>query len=257
MRIGELARRLRVSTRTLRHYESLGLLRPPHVDEVNGYRVYGQDELLRGVRIEQLKAAGFGLGEIGEVLDGAAPLRAALERRRGTVNGIIDDHRRQLSVIDALARAGGALAGVELARVPATDVVVRRCTSTPDALATTIRREVQRLRRRLKVDDPGGAWTFVARFPLDLDVDELEVDVAAVLAAPLAGACTWPATTRLETTIVGPPALLPVAYDAVLSAAAQPDLVTTGMVWETYHDLSRVARTTVSLVVEERGLPSR
>ena len=38
MTIGELARRLRVTPRTLRHYEELGLLRPQAVDDRTGYR---------------------------------------------------------------------------------------------------------------------------------------------------------------------------------------------------------------------------
>jgi DNA-binding transcriptional MerR regulator len=58
MTIGELARRLRVSPRALRHYETLGLLRPSHVDRHTGYRYYGPAELARGLRVEQLKAAG-------------------------------------------------------------------------------------------------------------------------------------------------------------------------------------------------------
>src|SRR5690349_5274029 len=70
MRIGELAQRLRVSTRTLRHYESVGLLTPASVDESTGYRSYGAAELLRGVRIEQLKGTGLSLEEIRAALDG-------------------------------------------------------------------------------------------------------------------------------------------------------------------------------------------
>jgi DNA-binding transcriptional MerR regulator len=261
VRIGELANRLRVSTRTLRHYESLGLLHPQHVDELNGYRDYGHDALLRGMRIEQLKAAGIGLGEIRDVLDGAVPLQTALERGRRTLNRIIDEHQRQLSVIESLARAPGELAAVELVRAPAVEVVVRTARTSPDTLTATIRRQIQRLRRQLKAARPDGSWTFLARFPLDLDPDEIdveiEVDVAALLTAPLDGACTWPATTRLETTIVGPLAMLPLAYDAVLGAAVQRRLVTTGVVCETYHDVAPIATTTVSLVVEDRTRPSR
>jgi DNA-binding transcriptional MerR regulator len=260
VRIGELATRLRVSTRTLRYYESLGLLRPQHVDEVNGYRDYGHDALLRGMRIEQLKAAGLGLSAIRDVLDGAVPLQTALERRRRAVNGMIDEHQRQLSVIESLARAPGELAAVELVRAPAVEVVVRTARTSPDTLTATIRRQIQRLRRQLKAAQPDGSWTFLARFPLDLDPDEIEgeieidveieVEIAALLTAPLAGACTWPATMRLETTLIGPRALLPLAYDALLGAVVLRRLVTTGVVCETYHDLAPISTTTVSLVIE-------
>ena len=43
MRIGELAARVGTSTRTLRYYESRGLLRARRA--VNGYRDYDEDDL--------------------------------------------------------------------------------------------------------------------------------------------------------------------------------------------------------------------
>ncbi|MCC3768115.1 MerR family transcriptional regulator [Streptomyces sp. UNOC14_S4] len=61
MRIGELARRAGTTTRTLRHYESLGLL--PARRTGNGYRTYDEDDLrlLRQIRV--LQEFGFGLEE--------------------------------------------------------------------------------------------------------------------------------------------------------------------------------------------------
>ncbi|WP_017596806.1 MerR family transcriptional regulator [Nocardiopsis lucentensis] len=61
MRIGELAERAGVSTRTLRYYESLGLL--PEQRAANGYRVYGDDDLRLVEQIRVLQDFGFGLEE--------------------------------------------------------------------------------------------------------------------------------------------------------------------------------------------------
>ncbi|MCY9785544.1 MerR family transcriptional regulator [Nocardiopsis sp. EMB25] len=61
MRIGELAERAGVSTRTLRYYESLGLL--PEHRAANGYRVYGDDDLRLVEQIRLLQDFGFGLEE--------------------------------------------------------------------------------------------------------------------------------------------------------------------------------------------------
>ncbi|MFC4562474.1 MerR family transcriptional regulator [Nocardiopsis mangrovi] len=61
MRIGELAERAGVSTRTLRYYESRGLL--PGRRAVNGYRVYGDDDLRLVEQIRTLQDFGFGLEE--------------------------------------------------------------------------------------------------------------------------------------------------------------------------------------------------
>ncbi|POM26205.1 HTH-type transcriptional regulator HmrR [Actinomadura rubteroloni] len=61
MRIGELAERAGVSARTLRYYESRGLL--PARRSVNGYRVYGDDDLRLVEQIRTLQDFGFGLEE--------------------------------------------------------------------------------------------------------------------------------------------------------------------------------------------------
>jgi MerR family transcriptional regulator, thiopeptide resistance regulator len=66
--IGDVARMSGVTARTLRHYESIGLLLPSSVADT-GYRYYGDRELLRLQRILVLKALGLGLAEIAALLD--------------------------------------------------------------------------------------------------------------------------------------------------------------------------------------------
>ncbi len=45
--IGDFARLGRVSVRMLRHYDTIGLLRPEHVDPHTGYRYYRPEQLRR------------------------------------------------------------------------------------------------------------------------------------------------------------------------------------------------------------------
>src|SRR5690606_36236170 len=66
MRIGELARRAGVSTRTLRYYEEQGLLTPRRLP--NGYRSYDEDAVEQVRRIRYLLAAGIGTEMAREVL---------------------------------------------------------------------------------------------------------------------------------------------------------------------------------------------
>ncbi len=61
MRIGELARQAGVSTRTLRHYEELGLVMPRRAS--NGYRDYASEELRAVAEIRALADLGFTLEE--------------------------------------------------------------------------------------------------------------------------------------------------------------------------------------------------
>ncbi|WP_228992460.1 MerR family transcriptional regulator [Streptomyces sp. DH8] len=68
MLIGEVARRSGVSARMLRHYESLGLVRPSGRTG-SGYREYSGEDIRRIFHIESLRALGLSLREIGRALD--------------------------------------------------------------------------------------------------------------------------------------------------------------------------------------------
>ncbi|MER5768798.1 MerR family transcriptional regulator [Streptomyces sp. NPDC001985] len=61
MRIGELARRAGTTTRTLRYYESRGLL--PARRAANGYRAYDESDLRLLQQIRTLQDFGFDLEE--------------------------------------------------------------------------------------------------------------------------------------------------------------------------------------------------
>ncbi|WP_432026500.1 HEAT repeat domain-containing protein [Streptomyces sp. 1222.5] len=68
MLIGEVARRSGVSARMLRHYESLGLVRPSG-RTVSGYREYSGADIQRIFQVESLRSLGLSLREIGRALD--------------------------------------------------------------------------------------------------------------------------------------------------------------------------------------------
>ncbi|MEU3660312.1 MerR family transcriptional regulator [Streptomyces sp. NPDC032940] len=74
MLIGEVARHSGVSARMLRHYESLGLVRPSGRTG-SGYREYSEADIHRIFQIESLRSLGLSLREIGRALDdpGFAP----------------------------------------------------------------------------------------------------------------------------------------------------------------------------------------
>ncbi|MGW5656874.1 MerR family transcriptional regulator [Streptomyces humi] len=68
MLIGEVSRRSGVSARMLRHYESLGLVRPSGRTG-SGYREYSGEDIRRIFHIESLRSLGMSLREIGRALD--------------------------------------------------------------------------------------------------------------------------------------------------------------------------------------------
>jgi DNA-binding transcriptional MerR regulator len=67
MRIGELAERAGTSTRTLRYYESQGLLSTRR--DTNGYRDYDEGDLRLVSEIRSRLAMGFGLTETRPFVD--------------------------------------------------------------------------------------------------------------------------------------------------------------------------------------------
>ncbi|GGO45519.1 transcriptional regulator [Streptomyces daqingensis] len=68
MLIGEVARRSGVSARMLRHYESLGLVRPSGRTG-SGYREYSEDDIRRIFHVESLRTLGLSLREIARALE--------------------------------------------------------------------------------------------------------------------------------------------------------------------------------------------
>ncbi|MBS7007787.1 MerR family transcriptional regulator [Anaerostipes sp.] len=68
LRIGDFSKLSRVSIRMLRHYDKIGLLVPESVDDSTGYRYYSESQLPEADTIQALRAMGFGLSVIGEIL---------------------------------------------------------------------------------------------------------------------------------------------------------------------------------------------
>ncbi|WP_030911185.1 HEAT repeat domain-containing protein [Streptosporangium amethystogenes] len=68
MLIGDVARRSGVSARMLRHYDSLGLVRPTGRSGA-GYREYSSEDIRRIFHVESLRSLGLSLREVRRALD--------------------------------------------------------------------------------------------------------------------------------------------------------------------------------------------
>lgn len=67
LRIGEIAQLLGITTKAIRHYSKIGLLKEPERTEA-GYRLYNTHDLLRLQRIRRLQSFGLSLSQIKTVL---------------------------------------------------------------------------------------------------------------------------------------------------------------------------------------------
>ncbi|MGW7681153.1 MerR family transcriptional regulator [Kribbella sp. NPDC054772] len=68
MQIGEVADRVKLSLRTIRHYEEVGLV-PPSARSKGGFRLYSESDVERLLLIRRMKPLGFTLEEMADVLD--------------------------------------------------------------------------------------------------------------------------------------------------------------------------------------------
>ena len=67
MKIGELAEQAGVTPKTVRYYESIGLLPSPE-RSASGYRAYATEDVERLQFVGKAKLLGLSLGEIGDIL---------------------------------------------------------------------------------------------------------------------------------------------------------------------------------------------
>ncbi|HLF79415.1 MAG TPA: MerR family transcriptional regulator [Dehalococcoidia bacterium] len=104
IRIGDFSRLSRVSVKTLRYYDELGLIKPVRVDEFTGYRYYDHDQYVRLNRILALKDLGFSLEQIGHLLEAglsSSQMRGMLELRRAEIEQRVGEERGRLTRIEA------------------------------------------------------------------------------------------------------------------------------------------------------------
>lgn len=112
MRIGQLADRLGVNPKTIRFYESIGLI-PEPARTASGYRIYEESDVDRVAFIKRAQRLGITLDEIGEILAlrhrGEKPCTYVLEvvrREMLEIDRRIDELvtlRDELTVLEALA----------------------------------------------------------------------------------------------------------------------------------------------------------
>lgn len=66
--IGNFSKISNVTTKTLRYYDEIGLIKPSHINEENGYRYYDVSQLETILLINKLKGYSFSLEEISSVI---------------------------------------------------------------------------------------------------------------------------------------------------------------------------------------------
>lgn len=107
LRIGEFARICNVSSRTLRYYDSIGVLEADYVDTYSGYRYYAPDKLAVYHSIEDYKEIGFSLDEIKMLLSASSEQKQKMfEERRRSLLSEKQAIRERIKQLDIMCNSG-------------------------------------------------------------------------------------------------------------------------------------------------------
>jgi effector-binding domain-containing protein len=103
-KIGDFSKLGRVTVKTLRYYDQIGLLTPAEVDPFTGYRTYTADQMDRLNRILALKDLGFTLNQIGSLLDeglSVEEMHGMFRLRQAEIEAALDEERERLARVAA------------------------------------------------------------------------------------------------------------------------------------------------------------
>ena len=103
-KIGVFSQMNRVTIKTLRYYDQIGLLEPEYVDEISGYRYYTSGQLPHLHKILSLREMGFTIEEIKQVMEGKPEEHLLLSKKSELLKCIAETTGK-------IARIEGYLAG--------------------------------------------------------------------------------------------------------------------------------------------------
>lgn len=237
--IGEFSKLCHVSARMLRHYDKIGLLRPCHIGEGNGYRYYDASQLRALSRIETLKNYGFSLTEIAGLLPlPEGELAQRVHARRIKAYAQLNDLRRTIRRMenDIIKMEGLQLAQekyhVIVMDAPQQQVFGIRRTINIAQTHELFQELYQEMERRgLK---RSGATQLIYHGE-EFDYAHMDVEAQAQVNGGGEGVTTIPAGLYLAVTHTGPYEEVHFAYDAVASyLAAHPQYKVCGPSIERY-----------------------
>ncbi|HEX3078084.1 MAG TPA: MerR family transcriptional regulator [Lachnospiraceae bacterium] len=102
-KIGLFSKMNKVTIKALRYYDEVGLLKPAHIDQENGYRYYTSEQLPIMHQILSMKQMGFSVEEMLRVQSGERIENVLLTKKADTMKEISDSMRKLSQIEYALA----------------------------------------------------------------------------------------------------------------------------------------------------------
>lgn len=150
--VGKFAQMCRVSVKTLRYYDQIGLLHPAYVDENSGFRYYQIDQLDDMVAISRYKRFGFSLSQIASLnLHDPGANREAIGRQKSILTSQLRHLQSALQELELELKQverNGKLMNEQ-------EKMIQVDLTTPEAMPALSHRET------MSVDDFGRAFSHV------------------------------------------------------------------------------------------------
>lgn len=237
--IGEFSRLCHVSSRMLRYYDAIGLLRPAHTGAENGYRYYDSAQLPAVMQIETLKGYGFPLSEITELLTlSREELAQRIHAKRLNAYGELNELRKTLRKMeDDIMKMEGYNLVQEKYHVILMDTPPQRVFSIRKKINIAEAHELfQELLREMKLRGlkRSGA-TQMLYHGEEFSYENMDVEAQVQVSGEHGDVKEVPAQLCVATTHIGPYETVKYAYDAICAWMAQhPEYKTNGPAIERY-----------------------
>ncbi len=191
-KIGELSRLCSLPVKTLRYYDSEGLLPPDRIDPFTGYRYYTAARIADCHRIVALKALGFTLDEIRQQLqkDSVDDILYLIDEKRRYLQKQSETIARQCAALDdlrdTLCKGETSMVPIQIFKRPAIHIVGIRRLFADREEAVACLQEIRAALPKFNV----GAQDIIINHETEFNTFPADMTVGAALSAPLTAVYT-------------------------------------------------------------------
>lgn len=130
--VGQMARIIQITPKTLRHYEAIGLFSPSAIGQDNQYRYYAPEQIVELRKILFFRSLGLGLEVIRELkesgaMDDTAKITAILQEHMDSIREEIASKQKLLGSVEemlgTISQTGGKFMKAKVVSLPAFTVV--------------------------------------------------------------------------------------------------------------------------------------
>ncbi|WP_088187136.1 MerR family transcriptional regulator [Desulfosporosinus sp. FKA] len=244
--IGQFSKIGKVSTKTLRYYDDIDLLKPIHVDSENQYRYYSDEQVLIILLISELKEYGLKLEEIKVVLDrqNAALLKEFLMNKIAEIDNEMQRNLKLRNLIQSKIikiESGGNLMEtqdlkVELKERETLTVASRRATTSMENISNVIGKVFEDI-YHMNLQPSGPVMTVY--YDKEFDVENADIEICI----PIIKKVSTEKSDNLKefmggltacTTFIGPYSKLGAAYAKVMKWIEENDYKNAGAPYDIY-----------------------